>query len=155
MAVAFSSITRAEGREQNAQDLELTSVMPCIIDIAPGLGSAVGLVQADLASRSLCAQIFCPWGNADTVQVKAIGIPTGQHSRVTFGHAIAVMHTGEVKQIHFFIGGVKVSALEAAGQSRAACAMAIVNMLVESSGIVEEGKQLHDMPVGTGLACQH
>ncbi len=155
MAVAFSSITRDEGRVQNAQVLGLIAVMPCIIDIAPGLGAAVGFVHAGLASRSLCAQIFGPWGDTNTAQVKAIGVPTGQHSRITFGHTIAVVHTGEMKQIHFFIGGVKVPALKATGQRCASRPMPIVHMFVYPPGIVKEGKKLDHMRVSTGQISQH
>lgn len=133
MVVAFSSITRAEGRVQNAQVLRLIAVMPCIIDITPGLCAAVGFVHAGLSSRSLCAQVFGFRGNANTTQVKAIGIPTGKHGRITFGHAIAVVHTGEMQQVHFFIGGIKVPALQTTGQNCAACTMAIVHMFIESA----------------------
>ena len=133
MTVALSSMTRAEGRVQNAQVLGLIVVMLCIIDIAPNLGSAVRLCHDYICLRGLSAQILGIRGNADAAQVEAIGIPTGQHSGVSLGHAIAVMHTGEVQQIHFFIGGFKVPALKAAGQRCAACAMAVIHMFVESA----------------------
>ena len=133
MVVAFSSITRAEGRVQNPQGLVLIAVLPCIIDIAPGLSAAVRLCHDCSCPRNLCAQILGIRGNADAAQVEAIGVLTGQHGYISFGHAIAVMHAGEVQQIHFFIGGVKVPALKAAGQLCAACAMAIVHMFVESA----------------------
>jgi hypothetical protein len=113
MAVAFSSITLAKGRVQNAQVLELIAVMPCIIDIAPDLGAAVRFCHDYICPRRLSTQVLGILGNASAAQVKAISIPTAQHSGVSLGHAIAVMHTGEVQQIHFFIGGVKVLALKA------------------------------------------
>lgn len=65
------------------------------------------------------------------------------------------MHTGEVEQVHFFIGGFKVSALKAAGQSCAARAMAVIHMFVEAPGIVKESKKLYHMPVGTSQISQH
>jgi hypothetical protein len=155
MVVGFSSITRAEGSVQNAQVLWLIAVMPCIIDITPSLSTAIGFVHAGLASRSLCAQIFGAWGDTDTAQVEAIGVPTGQNGRIPLGHAIAVVHTGELKQIHFFISGIKVMASQAAGKRCAACAMTIVHVFVESAGIVKKGKQFHHVPIGACLFCQH
>ena len=111
----------------------LSAVMPRIIDIAPGLRAPVGFVHACLGAGSCCAQILGPGGDANAAQVEAISVPAAQHRCITLGLAIAVVHTGKVKQIHLFFGGIKVSAPKAAGQLSAACAMAIVYMFIESA----------------------
>lgn len=129
--------------------------MPRIIDIAPDLSAPIGFVHACLGAGSCCAQIFGHGRDTNAAQVEAISVPTGQHSCIALGHPIAVVHTGKVKQIHFIIGSIKVSALEADGQRSAACAMAIVHMFIESEGVVKISEQLHHMAIGSCLLRQH
>lgn len=115
MAEVFSSITRAGSRLQNAQDFGLIVVMSCIIDIAPGLGTAIGAGHAYIRSGRLRAEVSSLGNNSNSPQVQSISIPAGQHSRITFNHAIAVVLAREAQQVHFMIGCIKESSPEMLG----------------------------------------
>ncbi len=86
-------------------------------------------------------------------QIKPVGMPTGHDGDVSLGSARSVIPTGLLKPLHPFVDGEEGVA-KFAGQFCRSGVMQGVVVLVETTGIMKDRKQLHHVAASPGVVGQ-
>jgi hypothetical protein len=84
-------------------------------------------------------------------KIEPIRIPTSLDRNVGFRMAIGMQTTSSMEQVEVVIGECKILFTKLCCQFSTTLAMPIVKAFIDSTGVVEDGEQLHNFNVGSGF----
>ena len=89
--------------------------------------------------------------HAHPAQVQAVGIPARLDRDVGLGLAVRVTGAGFVKKIELLVGKNEPLITKGQGEVSTPLSVAAIGAFIHTTGIVEDGEELHDFDVGLGF----
>ena len=122
-----------------------------------GVGSGTTISPIHNSNMFVCRSLTKPhrvYFGSDTAKVQSVGIPTGLDCRIIVSQVIHVTSTGHEKQIEIVVVQVEHLATQFSGKTRSTNSMRGVGFLRHTLGVVEDGKELNDLDLGSGYFCK-